>query len=113
MGIARASLHAVADRIDTIGWGLLFLMTGLVLLVPGLPDGTWLIGLGAVLLGVNAARVAAGLAAQWLGVLVGAGAMVAGVGTMVGVDVPVVALLLVAFGLALIVGQLRGEKVSA
>jgi hypothetical protein len=113
MGIARTSLRDIAGRIDAIGWGFLFLMTGFVLLVPDLPDGTWLIGLGAILLGANAARVAAGLAVQWFGVLVGIGAIVAGIGTIAGIDVPVVALLLIACGLALIVGQLRDGRVRA
>jgi len=94
-------------RIDAIGWGLLFLMSGVVFLIPGLPDGTWLVGLGLLMLGLNAARLVIGLPLDRFGVILGSGALLAGLGTMAGMDVPVFALLLVAFGLAIIAGQLR------
>jgi hypothetical protein len=109
----EALRNDMGRRLDTIGWGFLCLMTGMLLLVPGLPEGAWLVGLGAILLAVNAGRVAAGLAIQWFGVIVGAGAVAAGIGTMAGLDVPVVALFLVACGLALIVSQLRDRAVPA
>lgn len=100
-----------AERWDAVGWGLLLVMTGIVLLVPGLPDGTWLVGFGAILVAVNLARSASGIGAEWLWVIVGAGAMLAGVGAIAGVDLPVVALVLLAGGLALIAGPwLRGER---
>ena len=65
MGMAtNMARHDIAGRIDAIGWGLLFLMTGVLVLVPGVPDGTWLVGLGLLMLGVNATRLYIGPAAR-------------------------------------------------
>ena len=35
------------------GWALLFIMTGGLLLLPDVPSGTWLIGIGVILLGAR------------------------------------------------------------
>ena len=45
-------------RLNDIGWGLLFLLTGTIWLVPveRVPEGTWLFGVAAILLGINAFR---------------------------------------------------------
>ena len=94
----------LAHRLDVLGWGVFFLMTGVLMLFPSLPEGTWLVGLGVILLGLAAVRVDLGLAFEWFGVILGTGALVAGFGTIAGVYIPVFALFLVACGLALIAG---------
>ena len=100
----------IPGRIDAIGWGLLFLMTGTLALMPGLPDGTWLAGLGVLLLGLNAARLVLGLSPEWFTVILGSVALLAGLGGMAGVAVPGFALLLILCGLAVIAGQVvRGR----
>ncbi len=100
----------LARRLDVLGWGIFFLGTGILMLVPGLPEGAWLVGLGVLLLGLAAVRVALGLALEWFGVILGASALLAGFGTLAGVDIPVFALFLVACGLALIAGVLRNGR---
>jgi len=108
MGMAtNMARHDISSRIDAIGWGLLFLMTGVLFLIPGLPDGTWLVGLGLLMLALNATRLAIGLPLDRFGVIIGAGALLAGLGALAGIEVPVFALGLMAFGLAIIAGQLR------
>jgi hypothetical protein len=100
----------LAGRIDATGWGLLMLMTGGLALVPRLPEGTWLAGLGILLLGLNAARSVLGLSLEWFTVILGSVAVLAGLGGMVGVAVPGLALLFILSGLAIIVGQVgRGR----
>jgi hypothetical protein len=99
----------LSRRIEAIGWGLLFLMTGVLLLVPGLPEGTWLVGLGLLMLGLNATRLYVGLPLDRFGVILGAGAVLAGLGAMAGMDIPVFALGLIAWGLAIIVKQVGQE----
>jgi hypothetical protein len=94
----------LAHRLDVLGWGIFFLMTGVLMLFPSLPEGTWLVGLGVLMLGLAAVRVGLGLAFEWFGVILGTGALVAGFGTIAGVYIPVFALFLVACGLALIAG---------
>ncbi len=97
-------------RIEAIGWGLVFLMTGTLALIPGVPDGTWLVGLGVLMLGLNATRTFVGLPLERFGAILGSAAVVAGLGIMAGVDVPVFALLLILCGLAIIAGQVgRGR----
>ena len=96
----------LTHRLDVLGWGIFFLMTGMLMLIPGLPEGTWLVGLGVLLLGLAGVRLALGLPFEWFGPILGAGALLAGFGTIAGVYIPVFALFLVACGLALIAGVL-------
>jgi hypothetical protein len=111
MGMAlNTAPHTVASRIEAIGWGLLLLMTGILFLVPGLPDGTWLVGLGVLMLGLNATRIYVGLRPDRFGVILGTGAVLAGFAIMAGIDVPVFALLLILCGLAIIAGQITQER---
>ena len=102
----NADTPNLAHRLDVLGWGIFFLMTGVLMLFPSLPEGIWLVGLGVLLLGLAAVRVALGLAFDWFGVILGTGALVAGFGAIAGVHIPVFALFLVACGLALIVSVL-------
>jgi hypothetical protein len=106
MGTAtQTARRDIPRRIDAIGWGLLFLMTGTLALIPGLPDGTWLAGFGVLLLGLNAVKWALGIPPEWFTVILGSVALVGGVGGMVGIAVPWFAWLLIACGLAIIAGQ--------
>ena len=111
MGMAlHTTPRTVASRIEAIGWGLVLVMTGVLLLIPGLPDGAWLVGLGILMLSLNATRIYLGLRPDRFGVILGAGAVVAGLAIMAGIDVPVFALLLILCGLAIIAGQLARGK---
>jgi hypothetical protein len=94
------------SQIDAIGWGLFFLMSGVVLLVPDLPDGSWLTGLGALFLGLSIVRRWIGLPVSGFGVVVGIVAIAAGASTIAGVSLPVFALLLVGCGLVLVTREL-------
>jgi hypothetical protein len=113
IGVAHttnADTTNLAHRLDVLGWGIFFLMTGVLMLFPSLPEGTWLVGLGVLLLGLAAVRVALELAFEWFGVILGTGALVAGFGTIAGVYIPVFALFLVACGLALIASVLSKAR---
>ena len=51
--------NALLDRrLHDIGWGLLLMLTGMIWLVPAerVPEGAWLLGVAAILLGVNVVR---------------------------------------------------------
>lgn len=97
--------HELESRIDSVGWGLFFVMSGAMLLVPGLPDGSWLTGVGALLIALSALRAMLGLPVSTFGVIVASVLVVTGVGVIAGVAVPWFALLLVLCGVALIVGE--------
>jgi hypothetical protein len=109
MSLTNASSN-MASRVEATGWGLLLLMTGVLVLVPGLPAGAWLVGLGVLLVGLNAARHYLGLGTDRFGLVLGSGAVLAGFGIMAGLDIPVFALLLIACGLAIIAGQVRSGR---
>lgn len=95
-----------AERLDDVGWALLFLMSGAILAIPGIPNpwAAWFIGVGAVLLGLNLARYALGMRVSVLVSGCGVIAVAAGVGAYVGIDVPILALVLILIGIV-ILGQ--------
>ena len=49
---------ALNKPLESIGWGLFLIMLGGHLLIPGesIPKGVWSIGVGLIMLGLNAAR---------------------------------------------------------
>lgn len=94
-------------RLDEIGWGLFFLMTGGLLLAPQkIPDGTWLIGVGIIMLGINGARRLYGIPISLFTVVVGIVAVAAGVGDFLGLKLPLFAALFILIGAGIIVRQL-------
>jgi hypothetical protein len=78
--------------------------------MPGLPDGAWLIGFGTIMVAVNLARIASGYPPEWLWIIVGSGALLAGIGAIAGMDLPVLALVLIACGIAAIGGTVRNRE---
>ncbi len=107
-GIAKDERKRLSGRLDDVAWALLFLMSGAILAIPGIPHpwAAWFIGVGAVLLGVNLARVANGLPASVLITGCGVIAVAAGVGAYWGVDLPIVALVLVLIGAVILIEPL-------
>ena len=45
-----------ARTYSTIAWGVLLLLLGVLMAIPGDQDGVFLLGIGLVLLGLNVAR---------------------------------------------------------
>jgi hypothetical protein len=90
-------------RLETIGWGLFLIMIGGFALVKGVPEGTWLIGAGLIMLGLNAVRLLVGIRASWFTLILGTIALLSGIGSVYGVDIPVGPLLIILIGLAIIV----------
>jgi hypothetical protein len=87
------------QRIDRIGWGIFFMCIGALWLMPRpLPSGMWLTTIGVLLLAVNVWRVVSGLPLRLSTSIVGAFALLTGIGLLFGVDLPVLALMLIAIG---------------
>lgn len=99
-----------AKRLDQIGWGIFLVMIGTIWLVPGVPQGTWLIGTGALLLLLNAIRFRLGI--QWSGVSIALGvfALAAGLGDLTGIKLPLFPICLVIVGASLILKPLVSQK---
>ena len=92
-------------RLDEIAVALALIMTGGLWLAPSglIPEGAWLAGAGLILLGLNAARRVRGIKASGFGVIVGFVALAAGVGRILGRNLPFWPALLIVLGIALTV----------
>ncbi len=106
-----AEKRALNKRLEAIGWGLFFIMIGGLWLVPGevLPEGTWLIGVGVIMLGLNLARYLNQIKMSWFTIVLGVLALAAGLGDYIGVELPLIPILIVLVGLSIIVGVLTRE----
>jgi hypothetical protein len=95
--------HGLGARLDELAWALFLIMTGALWLTPGgwAPDGSWLIGLGVILLGWSAARRLGRRPVSACGFSVGVAALVAGVGRILGSTGLFMPILLVALGIVL------------
>lgn len=92
------------QRLDEIALALVLIMTGGLWLAPKamFPEGAWLAGLGSILLGLNAARRIRGLKTSGFGIIVGLIAFAAGIGRIVGQELPLIPILLIVLGAGLV-----------
>ncbi len=97
-------------RLETISWGLFLIMLGGFALLKSVPEETWLIGAGVIMLGLNAVRILLGIRISWFTVIVGTVALFSGVESVYGVSLPVGPLLIILIGLAIIVRALDRSR---
>ena len=98
------SKEALNTRLEAIGWGLFLIIIGALWLIPDerVPHGTWLIAAGVIMLGVNAVRYLNDIKMSWGSVLLGLLALIFGVGALLGLNLPFVAILLIVFGAGIV-----------
>ena len=104
-----------SKRLDEIAWALVLIMTGGLWLAPKgmFPEGAWLVGVGLIILGLNAARAISGLKMSGFGVVVGLVALAAGIGRILGQELPIIPILLIVFGVGLVIRTVaRGRRSS-
>lgn len=102
----RASTHSVDNRLlSQIGWGVFLLLTGAAWILPSdmHPTAFWFIGLGVLLLALNAVRHRMNIPLDAFGVVAGFIALIAGIGLALNIDLPVFALGLLALGVVVLV----------
>jgi hypothetical protein len=104
---ARRELN---HRLETVSWGLFLIMLGGFALLRSFPEGTWLIGAGVIMLGLNAVRLLLGIRISWFTVILGTVALFSGLGSVYGVSIPVGPLLIILIGLAIIVRALDRSR---
>jgi hypothetical protein len=110
----RATRAELDKRVDVLGWGVLFVVLGVVGLAPDLPEGAWLIAAGLVFIGVSVVRAIVRLPVSGFTTIVGVVALAAGIGSVAGLDAAVWPLVLIVLGLSLIVGVVyRAARPSA
>ena len=103
----QATRAELSGRVDTLGWGVLFVVLGVVGLAPGLPEDAWLIAAGLVMVGVSVARAILRLPVSGFTTVVGVVALVAGVGSVAGLATATGPLVLIVLGLSLVVAAVH------
>lgn len=87
-----------------IGWGLLLMLTGVIWLLPAdrVPEGAWLLGVAAILLGVNAVRYLKHIRVSGFSLVLGGVALLAAFSRIWRTDLPVLAICLLLIGASLV-----------
>ena len=95
-------------RLDAVGWGLFLIMLGALWLVPKdrLPEGSWLVGTGLILLGLSAARYFRGVPRRGVTVLLGILALLIGLSDMLGAKLPFIPIVLILVGAGILLKPL-------
>jgi len=106
--------RAVSKRLDDVAWALFLILIGAIWLLPAgtVPEGTWLVGAGLILLGINAVRSLKGIKMSGFAMVLGVLALVAGVGHLAGLNVPVFAILFILIGASIILRPLVTKQAS-
>jgi hypothetical protein len=100
-------------KLDTIAWGVFFLMWGITGLFPSLPDGTGAMGFGIILNGLNLARSWKGQPTSGFTTTLGILAFILGTCEQVqqllhlSFELPTFAILLFALGLITLIGTMK------
>ena len=108
LSIERSQLER---RLSDIGWGLLLMLTGAVWLLPtaSVPPGTWLFGVAAILIGINALRYLKHLTVNGFSLTLGVVALAAAVSQAQQTEPPLVAIFLLAIGAGIVVRAAWGK----
>jgi hypothetical protein len=112
--VTEQSDRRPGKRLDEIALALVLIMTGGLWLAPRamFPEGTWLAGLGLILLGLNAARRMSGVKTSGFGIMAGLFALAAGLGRILGQDLPLVPVLLIVLGVVVVIRAAAGKERS-
>jgi len=108
-----AQAGPLSQRLERIGWALFLIMIGSVTLLPDglVPEGTWLVGTGLIMIALKVIRHFKGLPVNGFTNVLGLIALAVGVSSVTGVELPVFPVLLAAIGLQIVFSVLlpRGE----
>jgi hypothetical protein len=94
---ARDESHAIARKLDSIGWGAFFVWIGAVLLAE-VSAGWTLTVIGLIMIGVQLSRLLFDLRLEGFWMIVGGCFLLGGVGQMLGARMDVVPVLLIIAG---------------
>lgn len=104
--------NSLNKRLEDIGWALFLVMIGALWLTPvgRVPEDAWLIGAGAIMLGVNCARYFKGIKMSGFTLFLGALAFIAGLGGVFAVKLPFFAVLFILIGASILLKPLLEQK---
>lgn len=91
-------------RLNDVAWGLLLLITGAIWLLPRdqVPEGAWLFGVAAVLLGVNVLRALERIRVNGFSLVLGIAALAAALTRLWRTDLPLLGICLLVIGASLV-----------
>ena len=94
-----------AERLDSIGWGLFLVMLGAIFLFPDkiVPEGTFLLGVGIILLGLNLVKYLKGIKTSGFTIFLGIIAFIAGLCNFLGQPLEIFPLILILWGASIII----------
>ncbi len=101
---------------EAVAWGVFFIWWGITEFLPSLPAGTGVLGIGLILLGLNAARHLSGIPTGHFSIMIGVLAVVWGALDLAGVflnlpfEIPVFAILLLAMGAIVLIRAINGSR---
>lgn len=95
-------------RLENISWGLFLIMLGGIWLVPDryLPEGSWLIGAGFILIGLNIVRYLNQIPMSSFSLILGSAALLIGISDFFNADLPFFPILLIVIGAKLLIQPL-------
>lgn len=102
---------ALSKRLEDFGWAVLLIAIGTIWLVPDkmIPQGSWLIAVGLILLGLNAIRYFNGINMRGFSLAVGIVALVIGLGEFFGLTLPLFPIALIVIGVGILLNSLFAE----
>ena len=103
---------ALDKRLDALGWGLFLIMIGCLWLIPeeSVPEGTWLIGAGVIILVLIGIRFLYGIKISGVWLVIGILALAFGISDFSGLNLPVFPILIILFGLSIVLKPLFKKK---
>jgi hypothetical protein len=110
--VGESREKALNKRLDTIAWAFFLIMIGCLGLVPKaqVPEGTWLVGVGIIWLGLNAARYFNRIKMSSGTIILGILAIAAGSGSLAGVKIDVLPVLLILLGAHLLLRHFYEDR---
>jgi hypothetical protein len=112
-------IKALNQRYETIAWGALFLWVGVRDLLPDLPVGTGILGIGLILLGLNLVRRLSNIPMHRVSTALGGMAVFLGAVELfrawqgIQVELPFFSILLIMIGAGFLAHSLTGLKSNA
>ena len=100
------------EKLEKIGWGLFLVMLGAIWLFPDsvVPEGTFMFGVGVILLGLNFVKYSKGYRVNGFTVFLGVVALIAGLSSLLGRSVDIFPLILILWGVSIIFGIGRKKR---
>jgi hypothetical protein len=104
--------RALNKRLENAAWGLFLVMLGCLWLIPEeqVPQDAWLLGAGIILLGLNAIRYLKGIRPSGFTMFLGGLGVLLGTSGLLGVDLPVIPILIILIGLSMVIRPLLKKK---